>query len=131
MRKQTVLLLIILLSAFSLFLAVAPGRTLPFPELLAQVGVVVGVAPNPYNTLAEQLDQEKIQLDQQSSTLRMEEAAFEQSIAAADAGSPAIWYLAGAIALVALLVLMNFYFDLRRSHTAPAAPVIDLEKPKE
>ena len=77
MRKQTVLLLIILLGAVSLLVVVSNGPAVPFRGLLAQVGVVVGVAPNPYNTLNEQLNQEKSQLDQQSSTLAAREAALK------------------------------------------------------
>ena len=131
MRKQTALLLIILLSALSLFLVVARGRTPSVQGLLAQIGVVVGVAPNPYNTLNAQLDQEQDQLNQQAADLAAREAAFANGTKAADFVSPAIWYLAGAIAIVALLVLLNFYLDRRRSRQSSEPPIIDLEKPKE
>ena len=134
MRKQTALLLIILLSAFSLFLVVARGRTPSVQGLLAQIGVVVGVAPNPYNTLDAQLNQEQDQLNQQAADLAAREAAFANSAKTADPVSPAIWYLAGAIAIVALLVLLNFYLDRRRSrHEEQVAPLDlkDVEQPKE
>jgi predicted PurR-regulated permease PerM len=134
MKKQTVWLLIVLVGVFFVFLVIVKGNSSPFPKLLAQVGVAVGVVPNPYNTLDAQLNQKQDQLNQQISDLVAREAAFASSAAATNSVSPMVWYLVVAIALVALLVLLNFYFDWRRSRHAqevvPAAPN-DPENPKE
>ena len=92
---------------------------------------MVGVAPNPENTLNAQLNQEQGQLNQRAAALAAREAAFASSTAVADPVSPVIWYLTGAIAIVTLLVVLNFYFDWRRSRRPSEPPVIDLEKPKE
>lgn len=115
MRKQTAWLLIILLGTFLTFLVVAKGRVVPFPKMLAQVGIEVGVAPNPYNTLASELDQEQTQLTQEKADLDARETALASSTVAATTASPAVWYLTLAIAILALLVLANFYFDWRRA----------------
>jgi uncharacterized membrane protein YwaF len=134
MTKRTALLLIILVAVLSFVAVGARAPRSPFQFLLAQVGIVVGVAPNPYNTLDDQLNQERTQLNQQASDLAAQEAAFASSTAAANAvASPAAWYLAVAIAVVALLVVLNFYLDWRRSRSAPgvAAPLElkDVEPP--
>jgi len=115
MRKQTVLLLIMLLGASLVLLFVARARVASLQDLMAQIGITVGVAPNPYNTLNDQLNQEQNQLNQQASDLAAREAALVSSTAAASAAPPETWYLAAAIATVALLVILNFYLDWRRS----------------
>jgi len=127
MRKQTVLLLIILLGAFSAFLFVARGRATSFQGLMAQIGITVGVAPNPYNTLNDQLNQE-------ASDLAAREAALASSTASPASAPRTDWRLAAAIAFIALLVILNFFLDWRRSRSIPAsAPPLpgDREIPKE
>ena len=129
MRKQTALLLIVLAGALSFIAIGARAPRSPFQSFLAQVGIVVGVAPNPYNTLNDQLNQKQAQLDQQAADLAAQEAAFASSTAAAAAApSPAVGYLAAAIAVVALLVILNFYLDWRRSRReAKTATLLDLK----
>jgi preprotein translocase subunit SecF len=122
MSKRTAWLLILFLGAASSLFFFGRGRVLPSPNFLAQVGMVVGIAPNPYNTLNDQLQAEKTQLDQQAADLAARQAAFESStgVAATVAQtSPVVWYLSMAVALIGILVCLNFYFDWRRSRRAP------------
>ncbi len=115
MRKRTVLLLIMLAGVACVFFFVARGRVASLPSLMAQIGITVGVAPNPYNTLNDQLNQEQNQLNQQAADLAAREAALASSTAAADAVSYTDWYLSAGIAAVAILVSLNFYLDWRRA----------------
>ncbi len=90
------------------------GRT-----LLAQVGLSVGVLPNPYNTLDAQLNQKQAYLNEEQSYLNAQEAALASTSAAASPlTSPLGWYLLAAIFALFVLVVLNFYFDLRRSRGA-------------
>jgi hypothetical protein len=90
------------------------GQSVGAPKFLAQIGVVVGIAPNPYNTLNDQLQQEKTQLDKQSADLAAREAAFASSTDATGTTTlPPNQYLAIAIVIVGLLVLLNFYLEWR------------------
>ena len=134
MKKQTVWFLIIFSGSLFLLFFVAGGRIMPFQNLLAQIGITVGVAPNPYNTLDAQLNQEQDRLNQQASDLAAREAALASSTAAANSASPAVWHLDVSIAVIALLVSLNFYLDWRRSRralkAAPAAPD-GIKEPKE
>jgi len=85
------------------------------------VGVTLGVAPNPYNTLNDQLAQKQIQLDEQQADLAAREAAFASSTAADIGGTPMaalVGYLAIAVGALALFVGLNFYLDWRRSRGA-------------
>lgn len=85
--------------------------------LLAQVGVVAGVAPNPYNTLNEQLDQKAAAINSEQAYLNQEQAALASSTAEANSFSsdPLQWYLTAAVAALMVLILLNFYFDWRRA----------------
>lgn len=131
MTKRTAWFLIVFLGAsFSLVFIGAP-EVMPPSRLLAQVGVVVGIAPNPYNTLNDQLQQEQTQLNQQAADLAAREAAFASNTAsgsASSSASPAVWYLAIAVAIMAVLVILNFYFDwrlLQRISSRPPTPPQD------
>jgi predicted PurR-regulated permease PerM len=134
MRNQTVWLLVVLLGAFSVFLITPEGQLLPFERLVAQVGITVGVAPNPYNTLNDQLAQKQDQLNQEASDLAAQEEAMASTTAQAAPTPAIVWYLVAAIIVILLLVLLNFYFDWRRSHAKTegvSAVPSDPEKPKE
>lgn len=83
--------------------------------LLAQVGVVVGVQPNPYNTLNQQLNEKAAQLNAQQAYLNEEQAAIASSTSAGSSSSSdlALWYLAAAVAVVAALAVFDFYIEWR------------------
>ncbi|MGC9599431.1 MAG: hypothetical protein ABSE18_03540 [Minisyncoccia bacterium] len=93
--------------------------------LLAQVGVSVGVLPNPYNTLNDALSQKAAYLNAQEAALASTTAA-----ASSPAGDSSLGYLTVAVAVLAVLVALNFYLDWRRFHKKtgdpdlPSAPAI-------
>lgn len=77
----------------------------------ASVSVNAGVAPNPDNTLAQQLQAKEQQLDaEQQQVTQVQQAEDSPS---ALFGSLGFYSLLASIALF-LLVAMNFYFDWRR-----------------
>jgi preprotein translocase subunit SecF len=112
-----------LLGAISSLLLFSGGRVAAPSRLLAQIGIAVGIAPNPYNTLNEQLQQQQTELNQQAADLAAREAAFASSTGAATAAeSPVIWYLAIAIAIIGILVFLNFYFEWQYFRRTPKGP---------
>jgi len=124
MTKRTVWFLILFLGTSFSLLVVSSGGVMPGGKLLAQVGLVVGVAPNPYNTLNDQLQQQQAQLNQQAADLAAREAAFASSTNAAEtASSPTTWYLMIAVIVIGFLVCLNFYLDYRRSKGLPVSEV--------
>jgi hypothetical protein len=95
------------------------GGPVVFKSFLAQVGVAVGIAPNPYNTLNDQLNAKQSQIDAEQANLNAEQAGMASTTAAGAspaATSPLIGYLIIAVGILALLVGLNFYFDWHRSH---------------
>ena len=90
-------------------------KTASLPSLLAQVGVTLGVEPNPYNTLNDQLNARQVQIDEEQADINAQKEAIASSAAAMPgASSPVVWYLMIAVGALALLVGLNFYFDWRR-----------------
>lgn len=107
-----------------LFFVLTVSHVEPFffgETLLADVGLSVGVAPNPYNTLDEQLAQKEAYLDEEQSYMNSEQAALASSsaLAISPTGTPYLLYLALAVVLLAVLVFLNFYLDWRRAKTPP------------
>ncbi len=100
----------------------APGAWLG--RTLAQIGVTIGVAPNPYNTLNTQLDAKQAQINQEQADLAVREAVFASTTAASGLASetPAIWYLTAAVGVLAFLVGLNYFLDWRRSLRGPMLP---------
>ncbi len=98
------------------FIARTPGGFAPAKSMLAQVGVVVGVAPNPYNTLNAQLSQEKTQLDMEAADLASQKAALaSQAAKGSPASSSAVpWYLMVAVGIAAFFVGLSFHLGARR-----------------
>ncbi len=82
--------------------------------LLAQVGSVglsVGVLPNPYNTLAEQLQAKEQVLNTKEAALNNETVALQAQQRENDIKVLRYSLLGGAFLF--LLVLLNFYLDFR------------------
>lgn len=116
--------LVLIASAVIVILAAAyflgsfrPAALAGFRALLAQVGVAVGIAPNPYNTLDAQLTAKQAQLDEEQADLAAREAAFASTTASTTPMSnpSTVWYLVMALGVLAFLVGLNFYMDWRRS----------------
>ena len=94
--------------------SVTGGGTAREGTMLAQVGV----APNPYNTLNDQLNAKQAQLDMEAADLAAQRAALASDTASggAVAGSASpYWYLVAAVGALTLLVILNFSMDLRRA----------------
>jgi hypothetical protein len=96
----------------------------PVDKMLAQVGVAVGVAPNPYNSLNEQLNEKQLQIDEEQSDLTAQEAAFASSTEESGllAASPVVWYLMIAVGVLTFLVGLNFFLDWRRTERPEVPP---------
>ena len=100
----------------------------PISSFLAQVGVSLGVAPNPYNTLNEQLNQKQIQINEEQADLAAREAALASSTAAAaatagPASSPLFGYFMIVVGILEFFVGLNLYIDWRRVAKAPVPSV--------
>lgn len=78
----------------------------------ASMTVSAGVAPNPYNTLAAQLQQKEAQLDQEQNSIQQQSASVDML---------GVYSLFISIALF-VLVAFNFYFDWKRSRRGAAGP---------
>ena len=90
-------------------------------NFLAQVGVTIGIQPNPYNTLNEQLNARQTQLDEEQADLASREAALTSSTGtSAVSASATPSYLMLAVGVLTFLVGLNFYFDWLR--TRPHIP---------
>ena len=91
--------------------------------LPGDVGVTLGVAPNPYNTLNEELNAKQAQIDAEQANLQAQEVALASTSASTTAAaSPTFNYLVIAVGVLALLVGLNFYFDWRRSRGVKQLP---------
>lgn len=117
MLKKALIFTLIVIVGLVVFLTASHVKLAFFGEtMLAQVGVSVGIAPNPYNTIDAQLNQKSAYLDERQAYLDAEQAALASSTAAANSpeGNPFLLYLTIAVAGLATLVILNFYFDWRR-----------------
>ena len=92
----------------------------------AGVGVSVAVAPNPYNTLAQQLSNKEAQLNQQSAFLAAQEQTINSSAPTAPANRYGFYSLCVSMALF-VLVAINFYFDIRRRDKATPAGTFSVD----
>ena len=121
MKNEIIRFVVIILAAGALAFGASPNGQIFFGKLMAQVGITVGIAPNPYNTLDAQLNAKQAQLDAESADLAAREAAFASSTATASAATAADgWYSWVALGILGLLVALNFLLDWRRNHKAPS-----------
>lgn len=119
MIKKALIFTLIVIVGLLVFLTASRVKLAFFGEtMLAQVGVSLGIPPNPYNSLNDQLNQKSAYLDERQAYLDAEQAALASSTAAANspAGNPFLLYLTVAVIGLAVLVILNFYFDWRRAH---------------
>lgn len=76
----------------------------------ASVAVTAGVDPNPYNSVAAQLQEKERMLNEREAQLA------NSSHSSSEPDSLALWSLLVSSALF-VLVALNFYLDWRRGHT--------------
>jgi predicted PurR-regulated permease PerM len=114
--------LIVLVAAAGIAVLARPQLASRGDIFLAQVGVTMGVLPNQYNTLNEELNQEAASLNAQQQSLNQEQAALASSTAVAGAFSnnSILWYLAAAVTALIVLIAINFYLDWRRARKEKA-----------
>jgi len=86
-------------------------------ELLANasVGVMVGVPPNPYNTIAQQLEAKQNELSEREQKLAELEKSAAPAPGTSSSANDFATYSLGMSILLFLLVATNFYYDWRRA----------------
>lgn len=104
MRNTAVILLVV---AFAGAVYVSAGRP-PSLLLLGQIGIGASVPANPYNTLAEQLTDWEGELGAREQSLNEREALVRESQGKLNR------ILGSAVAVIALLLGLNFYLDWHR-----------------
>ncbi len=108
-----------LLLAYSFSIATPEHIALSARSMLANapVGIALGVAPNPINTLAEQLADKEAELMAREERLQYMERLQAES--AKD--KTAVYSLIASLALF-LLVAFNFVLDFKRKRVSVVAP---------
>ena len=89
-------------------------------DMFAAVGVTMSVAPNPYNTVAAQLQLKETALKQKEQQLASRENAQASQPLTAPSNRYSFYSLCMSIVLC-ILVAINFYFDVRRKGRADVA----------
>lgn len=81
-----------------------------------QIGTTASVEPNPYNTLAKQLSDKERLLDQRERDIAAQESS--KSASSRSVSSDLALYSFIMSMVLALLVAVNFFLDLRRARAA-------------
>ncbi len=85
-------------------------------DMFAAVGVTLAVAPNQYNSQAQQLAAKETLLNKREADLATKERTATQVVAAID-NNLGLYSLLASLVLC-ILIACNFYFDMRRSQRA-------------
>ena len=92
--------------------------------LVAQVGSSMGVSmsvsENPFNTLAQQLEEKEAQLQEKEKALEQREAS-PGSRDFSEEGRIILWLISGLLIILFILILLNFYFDYKRTKYVKAS----------
>ncbi|KKW35447.1 MAG: hypothetical protein UY81_C0041G0003 [Candidatus Giovannonibacteria bacterium GW2011_GWA2_53_7] len=110
------LLFAALFSSGTVFAPHSQGKMLD--QIASVVGMSASVPPNEYSQLAQQLTEKDRVLSVREAALVTQEEAQRDSLSADVRRANARTLIALAVALVVLFILvgLNFYFDIRRSH---------------
>ena len=119
---MSALTLAVFLFAFAMLTSTPASLLENTQTMFAAVGVTIAVAPNPYNTVAQQLSAKETQLTQKEAQLTAQEQALSNSPSASDRYG---FYSLCMSAVLLVLVGLNFYFDRRRA-TMPSRYSVDL-----
>lgn len=126
MSRRTDIFVILFLISASVSLArlsITPDSVEVARLLGSAVGVSAGVAPNEYNTLAQQLREKQEALALTESDLARREAAVREAATRNQLNSDRqMMYLLFLTGGLFVAVIVNFYFDIRRGHLALGAP---------
>lgn len=90
--------------------------------LVAQVGSGIGttasIPPNPFNTLAQQLEEKEETLLKKEGELQQKESVFQERVdKEQNSQSRTLTYLLAGGGVLLILVLLNFYLDFRRKQS--------------
>lgn len=81
----------------------------------SSIGVVsVSVSENPFNTLAQQLEEKEAQLQEKEKTLEQRETGLEKK-GFSEEGRIILGLTSGLLITLLILILLNFYFDYKRT----------------
>ena len=84
-------------------------------NLASVIGVSAGVLPNKYNTLAQQLEETKQELDKREQKLIERKASLEVRASEGNtAQNKTVLYGIAISSVLFILVVINFYLDWRR-----------------
>ncbi|MAF79583.1 hypothetical protein CL629_00690 [bacterium] len=115
MRKKTKLLtafLGVLIIMMGTHIILRTNPKLLKNSLLGQVGVMVGVEPNPYNSIAQQLDEKEKELVQKEEELKIREETLNTE--AVNINEQLLYLIIGVAGVLFVLLGTNFYLDWRR-----------------
>ena len=123
--NATALMLAAVLFGFAVITSTPSSLVQHTRELFAAVGVTIAVAPNPYNTVAQQLSAKETQLTQREAQLSAQEDATARS--QTTSSDRYGFYSVCMSSVLVVLVGLNFYFDIRRRSREPrSAYSVDL-----
>lgn len=118
MSKPTIILLTLFLIIVALVLMQVTFNASPLAisiYLLAQIGVSVSVEPNPFNTLAGQLqEKEEALLEKEGNLIERENFLTERTMEGRSKKNSTLIYLLAVAGVLLILILLNFYLDYRR-----------------
>jgi len=84
-------------------------------QIASSIGVTVGVPSNPFNTLAQQLQEKESVLIEKEKEIKQKEIALQEQTKGESAGQKrTLLYILFGGALLLSLIALNFYLDYRR-----------------
>ena len=116
-RYATLILAIVIFGQIELpHVSLSHVAALAYQNLASIASINAGVAPNEYNTLAEQFSEKDKQLTDREKELIAREKALDEKYQAEIAANrrTTLYTIGGATLVLILLILANFYFDIKR-----------------
>ncbi len=84
--------------------------------LAAQAGSAIGISatvpPNPYNTIAQQLNKKEKELQEREKEINQKEKQIKEKVVSQN--KAILWGLFSMTFILFVLILMNFYLDFKR-----------------
>jgi len=112
LRLSIMAVAVVLLGTSLYFSPYVRGFERMFLAQIGSIGINVGVAPNQYNTLAQQLEEKEEALNAREQELKSRIAAIErESSALSGSDAQSYGYFAFGGASLFLLILLNFFLD--------------------
>ena len=121
MRQKTKLLTVVLgvlIIMMGVHVALRTNPKLLKNSLLGQVGVMVGVEPNPYNSIAQQLEEKEKELTQYEEELKNREETINTETVSIN--QQTLYLIIGVAGILFVLLGTNFYLDWKRRKNPPS-----------